>query len=469
VVSVNGYSGSCMTVRRASDNTTLTLGFVNGIVDMATADAWAAGSAMFVTTWFDQSGNGKNLTQATAVNQPLFTPSANWNRIRPVTFNAPMWSVYSANNQTLSNAALAFNTTAFALYMNLSPRTSFQPAGFCSLQNTGVEYVSIFDADYYYQFSAPGISNTSLPAVHPSTVCEIALSGGVTTTSAVNQATGTVAGVTAQALNTLQIGSSLSTTTSSYLGDMFTVALYGATHAAAVLQANNTAIVAGVGAPIAATKNIVFDGASLESGYDSPTGSTPLRCAGLGRTSLDDGVFFSQNSLPEWNVFNLGVIAQTLANTMANGVVDVQYRYQGGALKNIYVAAAPSNDIASNTYGSTALAQAAMTTLYASFLTYLATVKGYGFAVLVPTIIPRAGFALGTGNFLEDARVYWNTPVRNGVAAHGYTVNDRCAIYQFSYQSACLNYTWYYTDGIHLTEPGYMLMASSDRAAILSM
>jgi hypothetical protein len=67
----SGYAGKCLTVRRTSDNTTLDIGFaLNGTVDMAAATAFAAGSQLFVPKWYDQSGNGRDVSQATLLNQP---------------------------------------------------------------------------------------------------------------------------------------------------------------------------------------------------------------------------------------------------------------------------------------------------------------------------------------------------------------------------------------------------------------
>ena len=63
------YAGSCMRVRRASDNAEQDIGFVDGVLDEASLIAFAAGSIGFVVTWYDQSGNARNLTQSTAANQ----------------------------------------------------------------------------------------------------------------------------------------------------------------------------------------------------------------------------------------------------------------------------------------------------------------------------------------------------------------------------------------------------------------
>ncbi len=65
------YVGNAITVRRSSDNTTSNIGFTtNGDLDTTALKTFVGASNGFVTTWFDQSGNVRNATQATAANQP---------------------------------------------------------------------------------------------------------------------------------------------------------------------------------------------------------------------------------------------------------------------------------------------------------------------------------------------------------------------------------------------------------------
>jgi len=65
------YTGSCMRIRRASDDAEADIGFdSNGDLDTSAIGTHASGSACFVTTWYDQSGNANNATQSTAGNQP---------------------------------------------------------------------------------------------------------------------------------------------------------------------------------------------------------------------------------------------------------------------------------------------------------------------------------------------------------------------------------------------------------------
>ncbi len=65
------YSGNIFTVRRGSDNTTQNIGYLsNGDLDTGSLSTFCSGSNGFVTTLYDQSGNGVNLVQGNTTRQP---------------------------------------------------------------------------------------------------------------------------------------------------------------------------------------------------------------------------------------------------------------------------------------------------------------------------------------------------------------------------------------------------------------
>lgn len=70
------YNGSAIRVRRSSDNAELDIGFTAlGDLDTAALTTFVGINSGFVTTWYDQSGNGFNATQTTAANQPIIVTS----------------------------------------------------------------------------------------------------------------------------------------------------------------------------------------------------------------------------------------------------------------------------------------------------------------------------------------------------------------------------------------------------------
>lgn len=70
------YVGPLIRLRRASDNAQLD--FCKGkkdIVDIDSINSWRNGSNVFVVTWYDQSGLGRNAVQANTTFQPQFIPN----------------------------------------------------------------------------------------------------------------------------------------------------------------------------------------------------------------------------------------------------------------------------------------------------------------------------------------------------------------------------------------------------------
>ena len=91
-----GYAGSCFKVRRSSDNTTLDIGFINGALDTATLLAFTGSGDGFVATWYDQSGNGRDVSQASLSNQPKIVSAGVLNIVngRPALLNSPTSATY---------------------------------------------------------------------------------------------------------------------------------------------------------------------------------------------------------------------------------------------------------------------------------------------------------------------------------------------------------------------------------------
>jgi hypothetical protein len=59
-----------MVIRRDSDGTTQSIGFVGEEIDESAIETFCTGTTCTVATWYDQSGNGNHATQPTPANQP---------------------------------------------------------------------------------------------------------------------------------------------------------------------------------------------------------------------------------------------------------------------------------------------------------------------------------------------------------------------------------------------------------------
>lgn len=93
----NGYAGSAIRVRRSSDNAEQDIGFVQSDyeLDISRLLSFAGSGNAYITTWYDQSGNGINATQSTAASQPII--------------------VYSGTLETINNRpAIRFDNHALA-------------------------------------------------------------------------------------------------------------------------------------------------------------------------------------------------------------------------------------------------------------------------------------------------------------------------------------------------------------------
>jgi hypothetical protein len=107
------YTGSAIKVRRASDNTEQDIGFVDNELDVATLESFCSGTSGFVTTWYDQSGNGRDATQSTALSQSQIVSSGS-----VILENGNPILIGDGNNCYF--IALAFNTNyrTFAVLKN---------------------------------------------------------------------------------------------------------------------------------------------------------------------------------------------------------------------------------------------------------------------------------------------------------------------------------------------------------------
>lgn len=67
----NAYTGACMRVRRASDNTEQDIGFnASGGLDTVALTNFCVGTTGFIRTWYDQSVSGNTAGQTATVAQP---------------------------------------------------------------------------------------------------------------------------------------------------------------------------------------------------------------------------------------------------------------------------------------------------------------------------------------------------------------------------------------------------------------
>ena len=132
----SSYTGSAIRVRRSSDNAEQNIGFIaNGDLDTVTLLSFVGAGNGFVTTWYDQSGLGRNATQTTTSAQPQIVSSGTiitksgkptlkfdgTNYYMSVSFDSAIKSCFAVTSTNTANYpdmaggvfAYRFNTTSF--------------------------------------------------------------------------------------------------------------------------------------------------------------------------------------------------------------------------------------------------------------------------------------------------------------------------------------------------------------------
>lgn len=71
----SSYSGSCIRVRRDSDNTEQDIGFDNNVLDTTSLSNFVGSGSGYVTIWYDQVGSSNNVIQNTITEQPMIVNS----------------------------------------------------------------------------------------------------------------------------------------------------------------------------------------------------------------------------------------------------------------------------------------------------------------------------------------------------------------------------------------------------------
>lgn len=73
----NNYSGYCLKVRRSSDDAELDIGFNNEEIDESSINSFVGNGDGYISVWYDQSGNSRNLKQIDKTKQPKIIISGN--------------------------------------------------------------------------------------------------------------------------------------------------------------------------------------------------------------------------------------------------------------------------------------------------------------------------------------------------------------------------------------------------------
>lgn len=145
------YAGSAVRIRESGGQTEADIGFDgSGNFDTAAAAAHIGANSGFIVTWYDQSGNGDNVTQATAANQPAYVASG--------IASLPSMSFDSTDVLSTATDAVTHGSALFSTYITLlvpSVLDDKRIAGFIGTGQTQ-DYDNIESCRMPYAYQDPG-------------------------------------------------------------------------------------------------------------------------------------------------------------------------------------------------------------------------------------------------------------------------------------------------------------------------
>lgn len=128
----SSYTGAALRVRRSSDNTEQDIGFVGLDLDTTALSSFVGAGNGFVTKWYDQTGNNRDMIQTTGGLQPtiissgsLIIRNGNLSIYYNNTFNIHHTTSYSFSNGPISTIGVVnvngtSSTSRIGLYQNLN-------------------------------------------------------------------------------------------------------------------------------------------------------------------------------------------------------------------------------------------------------------------------------------------------------------------------------------------------------------
>ena len=109
----SSYSGSCIEAYRVSDGATQDIGFDSaGLIDTAAIATFSGGSDVRVSVWYDQSGNGVDITNTSATLYPLIYESGSITESN----DNPALKCFNAEGLINTSGSFSFPISYFAVY-----------------------------------------------------------------------------------------------------------------------------------------------------------------------------------------------------------------------------------------------------------------------------------------------------------------------------------------------------------------
>lgn len=139
----SAYTGAVVRVRRSSDSTEQD--FTAAQVTDGTLTAFCGAASGFVRTWYDQSGNGRNASQASTSSQPLIV-----NNGVPIQENSGPAIFFNGSTHRLDVPAIAFDMNAISVNAVCKLSTTTETRIFFASPDLNRLYVPIIASSALY-------------------------------------------------------------------------------------------------------------------------------------------------------------------------------------------------------------------------------------------------------------------------------------------------------------------------------
>lgn len=435
------YGGNAFEVIRASDSALLAVPFdVNGIASWSAVDAFCLGTTCNVDIWYDQSGNGYDLAQATAANQPSIQGSY-VGKLRAIQFGTTGGSLKFMANTSLPITDVRNISVMMAL-------KSFTSGGI-----TGNEFYDI-GSPTGGKFS-PGASQGPDFRGTP-----ILASGSLYSVSAIPMTSDNINLIVDTAgAATLRQNNKLSSYTGGTIASVGTTGVQlGKVNAAGTyfLKANLVSFVIYDSALSAANQQTLMQAAYRDTGIQPQSANNVL----LVGDSITEGAYSSGSAgdtsysgqlayyMPTpVNFYNVAFYGQTLATAKTQASTFAPFALTTGA-KNIVTIFEGTNDLAQSTSSTAA-------TVYADLQTICGTYRAAGYKCVVASLLPRTGgFAGGvTSASFEIQRQALEVLLLAGWSSFSDGFIDLTADPVIGLVAATTNPVLFQADQIHPTTP----------------
>jgi lysophospholipase L1-like esterase len=445
------YTGSAFDVIRASDSTIKTIGFLsNGVADWASVDGFLAGTTGKMTQWYDQSGNGVNLTQTNDTNRPHITTNT-VNGLRSITFAGDLGVENSVWHPTLPTTDRGSLSAFFVgrQHVQSAPSVLFE-IGTNNGGNAAL-YSEVWPLSTM-SFSGGGLTNRSGAAIQPQRF------------GLYSESTPQVCGFTT-GTNNLRLQNGHRASQLSAIG----------TGAGTGMSIGNTQLAAGFQGIFDVLGVFVYNTSLYDSGGLLQFMGTANRTFGIAPQARDVLVHVGdsitqgyptanagytvqiQDLLTHaWKIVNLGVSSRTAAELQAKAAAWAAQAK--GPMLNVATVFAGTNDLSAN-------ATASQT--YSNIVSLCQAWQVAGFKVIVLTVLPRAA-AIGnyTPATFETARQSVNTSIRSNWPSFANGIADVGGDPTIGVTAALTDTNLFDSSQVHPTAGGHAYIAGIVAAAV---